>query len=238
MTIPALAADFRQISIVAGPGALRGCAAGGLSSGHPTEQRRAAIQRELLAARTRAAWETIMSDEKTSSENSAETPSETPSETSAVPDTTEQGVAQIRSAISTYLGLLDSAGGNDLSSAFANYAGRNVANAVAFAQKLVQVRDVEDLVKVQTEFIKSQMEAVAEQAAAVRQSAEKASAERLERIAALAEQVLGDRVKARRWLRRRRRALNGEMALAYLASESGAQIVEDMLRRIQQGTTT
>lgn len=129
-------------------------------------------------------------------------------------------------------------GGNELGSAFANYTGRNVANAVAFVQKLMQVKDVEDLVKAQTDLFKSQMEAVAEQAAAVRESAEKAAAERLERIAALAEQVFGGREKARRWLRRPRRTLQGQTALSQLASESGTQIVEDMLKRIQQGMST
>jgi uncharacterized protein (DUF2384 family) len=99
----------------------------------------------------------------------------------------------------------------------------------------MQVKGVDDLVKAQTDFAKSQMEAVAEQAAVVRETAEKASAERMERIAALAEQVLGDRIKARRWLRRRRRALNGERALALSATEAGAQAVENLLRRMQQG---
>jgi len=32
--------------------------------------------------------------------------------------------------------------------------------------------------------------------------------------------------------------LQGQTALSQLASDSGAQIVEDMLRRIQQGMTT
>jgi len=72
----------------------------------------------------------------------------------------------------------------------------------------------------------------------VRESAEKASAQRMERIAALAEQVFGDREKARRWLRRPRRTLQGQTARSQLASDSGTQIVEDMLRRIQQGMTT
>lgn len=152
---------------------------------------------------------------------------------------TQQGMTQVWNAFSSYLNALGSAaqgeaeGGNELGNAFANYAGRNVANAVAFAQKLMQVKGVDDLVKAQTDFAKSQMEAVAEQAAVVRETTEKASAERMERIVALAEQVLGDRVKARRWLRRRRRTLNGEMALAFTATEAGAQVVEDMLRRLQ-----
>ena len=156
----------------------------------------------------------------------------------------QQGMTQVWNAFGNYLNTLGSAaqgeveGGKEVGSAFANYAGRNVANAVAFVQKLTQVKDVEDLVKAQTDFFKSQMEAVVQQAAAVRESAEKVSAERLERVAALAEQVFGDRVKARRWLRRPRRALQGQTALSQLASESGTQMVEDMLKRIQQGMST
>jgi hypothetical protein len=159
------------------------------------------------------------------------------------PDLTEltrQGMEQVRAAFANYLNSFQGAAqgeadhGKEMSSTFANYAGRNVANAVAFAQKLAQVKDVQDLVKLQTEFFKSQMEAVAAQAAAVRESAEKAAAERLERAAALAEQVFGDRVKARRWLRRPRRTLQGQTAIAYLASDSGAQVVEAMLQRMQK----
>jgi len=156
----------------------------------------------------------------------------------------QQGMTQAWNAFGSYLNTLGSAaqgeaeGGNELGAAFANYTGRNVANMVAFVQKLAQVKEVEDLVKAQTDFFKSQMEAVAEQAAVVRESAEKASAQRMERIAALAEQVFGDREKARRWLRRPRRTLQGQTARSQLASDSGAQIVEDMLRRIQQGMTT
>ena len=44
-----------------------------------------------------------------------------------------------------------------------NYAERNVHNAFAFAHKFVQVKDVQDLVKLQTEFIQSQMQAMTEQ---------------------------------------------------------------------------
>ena len=162
------------------------------------------------------------------------------------PDLTELtrlGMERMQTALSNYLSTFAGAAQgevescNEATSAFAKYAGRNVANAVAFAQKLVQVKDVQELVKVQTEFVKSQMEAVAEQAAVVRESAEKASAERLERIAALAEQVFGDRVKARRWLRRPRRTLQGQTVLTFVTSESGAQVVEEMLRRMQERAT-
>ena len=58
---------------------------------------------------------------------------------------------------------------------------------------------------------------------------------RLERIAAQAEHVFGDPEKAHRWLRKAKRELNGETPLAYLASEGGARVVEEMLFRIEHG---
>ncbi len=58
---------------------------------------------------------------------------------------------------------------------------------------------------------------------------------RLKRIATLAERVFADRAKAHRWMRKPKRGLSGETPLAYLASETGARIVEEMLRRIEHG---
>jgi putative toxin-antitoxin system antitoxin component (TIGR02293 family) len=58
---------------------------------------------------------------------------------------------------------------------------------------------------------------------------------RLERIAVQAERVFGDAEKAQRWIRKPKRALSGETPLAYLASEAGARVVEEMLFRIEHG---
>ena len=58
---------------------------------------------------------------------------------------------------------------------------------------------------------------------------------RLKRIASLAEKVFDDPAKAHRWMRKAKRSLAGEPPLAYLASEAGARIVEDMLYRIEHG---
>jgi putative toxin-antitoxin system antitoxin component (TIGR02293 family) len=58
---------------------------------------------------------------------------------------------------------------------------------------------------------------------------------RLARIADLANRVFGDEAKAHRWLRKPKRTLNGRAPLAYLASESGARTVEQMLHRIDHG---
>lgn len=58
---------------------------------------------------------------------------------------------------------------------------------------------------------------------------------RLARIAVQAERVFGDAGKAHRWLRKAKRELKGETPVAYLASEAGARVVEEMLFRIEHG---
>lgn len=60
-------------------------------------------------------------------------------------------------------------------------------------------------------------------------------AQRLARIAVQAERVFGAGEKAHRWMRKPKRELNGETPLAYLASEAGARVVEEMLFRIEHG---
>lgn len=58
---------------------------------------------------------------------------------------------------------------------------------------------------------------------------------RLMRIATQAEKVFGENAKAYRWLRKPKRELSGETPIAFLASESGARLVEEMLYRIEHG---
>ncbi len=58
---------------------------------------------------------------------------------------------------------------------------------------------------------------------------------RLERIAALADRVFGNPAKAHRWLRKPKAMLNGTPPVAFLASETGARAVEEMLYQIQHG---
>ncbi len=58
---------------------------------------------------------------------------------------------------------------------------------------------------------------------------------RLGRVAALAEEVLGSREKATRWLHERNTALGGETPLARLDSDLGSRQVEDALVRIAHG---
>jgi putative toxin-antitoxin system antitoxin component (TIGR02293 family) len=58
---------------------------------------------------------------------------------------------------------------------------------------------------------------------------------RLSRIAALAEEVLGSRDKATRWLHRGNRALRSATPLRHMDTELGARQVEDLLVRIARG---
>jgi putative toxin-antitoxin system antitoxin component (TIGR02293 family) len=58
---------------------------------------------------------------------------------------------------------------------------------------------------------------------------------RLGRIAALAEEVLGSREKASRWLHRPNPALGRVIPLRHLDTDLGARQVEDLLLRIAHG---
>jgi putative toxin-antitoxin system antitoxin component (TIGR02293 family) len=58
---------------------------------------------------------------------------------------------------------------------------------------------------------------------------------RLKRVAVLSERVFGDPAKAHRWLRKPKDRLDGDTPLAWLASESGARVVEEMLHQIGHG---
>ena len=58
---------------------------------------------------------------------------------------------------------------------------------------------------------------------------------RLERIATHAERVFGNPAKAHRWLRQPKNMLGGATPLAFLASETGARKVEEMLYQIEYG---
>lgn len=58
---------------------------------------------------------------------------------------------------------------------------------------------------------------------------------RLVRLAAAATDVLGDRARAIRWLRRPNRSLGGEVPVNLLDTDIGFQNVMDVLRRVEYG---
>jgi putative toxin-antitoxin system antitoxin component (TIGR02293 family) len=58
---------------------------------------------------------------------------------------------------------------------------------------------------------------------------------RLARIGAQAESVFGDHEKAARWLRKPSRALSGQTPIVMLRTETGAQLVNELLGQIAHG---
>jgi hypothetical protein len=96
---------------------------------------------------------------------------------------TEQSLEQVRSAINGYIEFCRRAvpgnimGCSELSDAILGYAERNVASAFEFAQRLVQVRDLQEVAKLQMEFIQAQMQAMTEQAKELSQKTNKVAME-------------------------------------------------------------
>jgi putative toxin-antitoxin system antitoxin component (TIGR02293 family) len=58
---------------------------------------------------------------------------------------------------------------------------------------------------------------------------------RVARVAALAEEILGNKAKAARWLRRANQALGGKTPLRTLDTDLGASQVETVLHRVEHG---
>ena len=90
----------------------------------------------------------------------------------------------MRAAIHSYLQFFQRAvpgnviGGSELTNKILGYAEHNVASAFEFAQRLVQVRDIQGLMSLQTEFIQAQVQTITEQAKDLSETATKALMER------------------------------------------------------------
>jgi phasin len=92
-------------------------------------------------------------------------------------DLAEKSVAQAKQAFEGFIAAAQQAvarvegqaaaaqaGASEMSKKAMMFAQQNVAASFAFAQKLAQARDVEELMRLQAEFIKAQMHALTEQA--------------------------------------------------------------------------
>ena len=83
---------------------------------------------------------------------------------------TEQSMEQAKTAINAYLQFFQRGvpnnlmGGSELTNKVIIHAEHNVANAFAFARKLLEVKDPQGLFMLQIEFIQAQMQAMTEQA--------------------------------------------------------------------------
>lgn len=93
----------------------------------------------------------------------------------------KRSIEQARSAMETYFKLFEKSfaafpwGGADLNKRMKSYAEQNIANSLAYAQRLSQANDFEDIVRIQTEFMQTQLKALGEQAKEIREISSKAS---------------------------------------------------------------
>lgn len=96
----------------------------------------------------------------------------------------EESLKQVRSAIRGYVEFLERAvpenvlGSSDLGNKVLTYAERNVATAFEFGQRLMLVRDVQSLMKLQMEFIQAQTQLMTEQVYELRDATTKAVMDR------------------------------------------------------------
>jgi hypothetical protein len=80
-----------------------------------------------------------------------------------------QGVDQARVAMQNYLKFFENSmsatpwASTELNRKLTDYARQNVDTAFEFAQKLTQAKDVQDLVRIQTEFFQTQWKSLTEQ---------------------------------------------------------------------------
>src|SRR5450631_2813027 len=92
-----------------------------------------------------------------------------------------QTMEQARGATENYLDFFQKSmsaspwAGAELNKKVTDYAQQNVATAFGFAQKLTQAKDLQDVVRIQTEFLQTQMKSLTEQAKDLSETATKAA---------------------------------------------------------------
>ena len=99
-----------------------------------------------------------------------------------------QTMEQARGAMENYLNFFQKSmsaspwAGTELNKKVADYAQQNVATAFGFAQQLTQAKDLQDVVRIQTEFLQTQMKSFTEQAKDLTETATKAATGAFKRI--------------------------------------------------------
>jgi phasin len=80
---------------------------------------------------------------------------------------------QARNAMESYLNLLEQTisaspwGGTEMTKKLMSYAEQNVAATFDFLEKLSRARDFQDIVRIQTEFVQTQLRSLTEQASEI-----------------------------------------------------------------------
>ena len=93
-----------------------------------------------------------------------------------------QGVDQARIAIENYLNFFQNSmsatpwASTELNRKLTDYARQNVDTAFGYAQKLTQAKNLQDMLRIQTEYFQTQMKSLTEQAKDLAETATKAAA--------------------------------------------------------------
>jgi phasin len=92
-------------------------------------------------------------------------------------------ISAAHNAVTAFEGHAESArkGAKHVTEKAMDFAEQNVATSFEFAQKLLRAKDVQEVMKLQAEFIRTQMQVLAEQAKELGESAGKASSEAAKR---------------------------------------------------------
>ena len=92
-------------------------------------------------------------------------------------------ISAAHNAVTAFEGHAESArkGAKHVTEKAMDFAEQNVAASFEFAQKLLRAKDVQEVMKLQAEFIRTQMQVLAEQAKELGESASKASSEAAKR---------------------------------------------------------
>jgi phasin len=92
-------------------------------------------------------------------------------------------ISAAHNAVTAFEGHAESArkGAKHVTEKAMDFAEQNVAASFEFAQKLFRAKDVQEVMKLQAEFIRTQMQVLAEQAKELGESAGKASSEAAKR---------------------------------------------------------
>jgi phasin family protein len=100
-----------------------------------------------------------------------------------------QTVEQTRAAIENYLGILQKSfpaapwatmnlqANTDLSNKVKGYIEQNIAAVMEHAQKLMRAKDLQDVLKIQTEFMQAQLSSLSEQAKDITETTAKTATE-------------------------------------------------------------
>ena len=100
-------------------------------------------------------------------------------------------------AVSTFeqWGKASHVGAQGISKKAISFAERNVVSAFEFAQKIVQAKDIDEFIRMQAEFVQSQIQVLSEQVKCLRETATKAAKESIKDLGETATKAATESVK-------------------------------------------